>query len=230
MWNLLHRKEATLISKTKQPHPTPCHLLITILEPAEACEQCLWGQVNRKSGQETTGGAKPEGFTCVIASHTVRGWSGCTAACSTCIRWWEIPISFMLGFGGRKMEGEWWQPLLPQEFPLGRWSGLSPQTFPSEAQLAVRQGGETRISIFSQQAICICAHKGMDGGCSNLTVCCWFMQPASVSQRHKIIKWICVSMAEWGRKGKPFIHEGDENSAVSLRTSVSGSVKVAGFS
>jgi len=68
----LHRKEATLISKTKQPHPTPCHPLRPILKPVEACQQCLWGQVNRKSGEEAIGGAKPKGVTCVIPSHTLK--------------------------------------------------------------------------------------------------------------------------------------------------------------
>lgn len=56
----------------KQNNLTPCHPLSTILEPAEACQQCLWGQVNRESGEETIGGAKPKGITCNIPSDTLK--------------------------------------------------------------------------------------------------------------------------------------------------------------
>lgn len=49
--------------KTKSilPHPVPP--LSTILKPAEASQQCLWGQVSIKRGEKTIGGAKLESVT-----------------------------------------------------------------------------------------------------------------------------------------------------------------------
>jgi len=53
----------------------------------------------------------------------------------------------MLEFGGRKVEGEWWHPLSPQVFtPRETVRAYLPKhsLVPSETQLAVRKGEETR--------------------------------------------------------------------------------------
>lgn len=57
------QEKAILISKPNQSCPTLCQPLSTILKPAEASQQCLWGQVSIKRGEKTIGGAKLESVT-----------------------------------------------------------------------------------------------------------------------------------------------------------------------
>lgn len=72
--SLAQEKKAILISKPKQFHPTLCPLLDTILKPAEASQQCLWGQMSIKRGEKTIEDAKLESVTCVLPSHTIETW------------------------------------------------------------------------------------------------------------------------------------------------------------
>lgn len=159
-------------AKNIPPHPVP---------PSQYYFKTCWGQSTLSVGTgewekwEWENNRRCKSWKCHVC-FTIRYygnleawaiWCTVNEYCYFCIRWWEIPLSFMVAFGWRIVA------LPPSPYVLAREAvRCLPEgsIVPSESQLALRKGGGPGKgnNAYSQQAKHICVHEWVEG-CSGAT-------------------------------------------------------------